>query len=143
MRSLTFAFSLVAMLFAFGCSGDGPSGVKITGKILRNGSPAASTDAEPFTLSLNGTDAKGKPTSAAATVKPSGEFTLDGPTGQGVPAGEYAVNIEQIPYGPRMAEGDRLKGAYKGSASKLKVVVPASGSPTLTVDVGMGTATLK
>jgi hypothetical protein len=96
-----------SLLVGVGCDSGGRRSV--TGKVLYNGQPAAGA-----TVTFVRKDSANRldDTMPQGTVEADGTFTLAGPTGKGVPPGEYIVLVE-----------------WKEGAGKVKGRAPALGAP--------------
>jgi hypothetical protein len=74
----------------------------------------------------------------AADVDPAtGTFSTRGPTGQGIPTGDYKITVRVSPY--QSAE-DRLKGKYSNpKTTPLAYSASTGGSHRITLDLKKGT----
>jgi hypothetical protein len=128
----------VAVLLA-GCGGG--RGIKVEGKVLRDGKPYTPQQGLKLNLSLNGTGSGNQATTYPATVADDGSFVVDGPKGAGVPPGKYTINANLTPEG---TDPDSLSKAQKASAALAaingKECEVAAGRP-ITIDIGKGSVT--
>ncbi len=158
LRMLTAA--LVAVLS--GCAAG--SGFPVTGRLVGDGKPlSVSSERMPpgsrpiqivfHTLSKEGGPA-GESFHSEVNVD-TGEFTVKGPAGKGIPAGKYRVSVVVLSSAPGglpkaglpvglggvvpnpagvMGMSDRLKGFFSPERSRLEVEV--TGPTQLVIDVG-------
>jgi hypothetical protein len=132
----------VVLLF-LGC---GPAGgVKLQGKIVKDGQPYAAPSGETLTLSLNGKDAEGKAAIYPAAVNSSdGTFDLKGTNGAGVPPGTYQINLSTSTASTDPAalnKMDELKQKFAAVNGKDCVIAAGDAGKTITIDIGKGTVT--
>jgi hypothetical protein len=128
---------LVALGLVCGCGAGGPSGVKVKGKLVKNGQPVSVDlpSGKPLPPGESGrmkvwfypvkadneviVDANGGITALGgeqATVESDGSFWLTGSKGTGIPAGKYRIVIT---HADPSSGKDLLKGAYSEANSKI------------------------
>jgi hypothetical protein len=85
-----------------GC-GAGESGVVVTGKVLEGGKPVAIPEYQPeyncLEVEFFPLDEAGNLASAPshrASVEENGSFKVEGPMGEGIPAGKYRVAVRRL-----------------------------------------------
>jgi hypothetical protein len=150
-RGLIAAVCVVALALACGCGAGGPRGVKVKGKLVKNGQPV-SVDLPPGKPLPPGESARMKvwfyPVKAdnevivdagggvtalggePATVESDGSFWLTGSKGTGIPAGKYRIVVTHTdPFTGK----DLLKGAYSEAGSK--VTRDVTGEQEIVIDL--------
>lgn len=95
LRSLVCSFVLGLALVALGCGG---GGVKVTGKLVKGGSPYQPKDGDQVTITIGSEDGKHNYSGEADS---SGNFTLTGDKGAGVVDGKYKVTVIQYHKGAK------------------------------------------
>jgi len=81
---------------AFLCAGCGTKGVKVEGKIVKDGQAYTVPQGESLSLSFNGKGPNGEDRTYPATVTGSdGTFVANGVEGKGVPPGKYQVQLNR------------------------------------------------
>ena len=130
--------SLVAALS--GCSGDkkkpdGPeiSGVTITGKLLQNGKPFKILPDETIKVVFMSAEGEGK-VAGGADVKEDGTFEIIGPSGKGLPAGNYKVSLTSDIYGG--SGTDRFAEKFEMTYTPFLATVAAGGPQNFELDLG-------
>ena len=150
-----------------GCEG-GKSGFAVSGRLVQDGKPFSAADAQlppgsrPIQIVfylVPGAGGAASPASAAGEAFHSevnadtGEFTVKGPSGKGIPAGKYRIAVtvltaagggpvKGMPPGPggaaappgMLGMGDKLKGAFSKERSRLEVEI--TRPEQLVIDVG-------
>lgn len=145
IRSLFAVVALAGVVALTGCGGDKTASVKeykgvpVTGTVLQGGKPIKLKPDETinvaFTL-MEGSEAERAV--FAADMKPEdGTFTINGPTGQGIPAGQYKVTLSSSVYGG--TGDDRFEQAFGSEGSRLMAVVGAEPGQTFVIDIGSKT----
>lgn len=125
MRSIClFVVGFLAMA-VIGCGG--VAGVKVGGKVVKNGAPHTLSEGEGISVNMVSSDGKA---SWSGQVQKDGSFTF----GESVPAGKYSVNY--VYYQPATA-----KAAKGGPTTPTSVEIkePWQVSPTtasFTLDIG-------
>ena len=123
----------VAALLLFGCGGGG-KGVRIEGKLVKNGQPVKVPEGMTVTLAFAGTDPKGGAAVYPAAVSSDGSFVADN-----VPPGKYQLRVglsggSNDPKG--LARLEELNRDYKEASKYLDYEVPNESSLRITVDIG-------
>ena len=121
-----------AALLLVGCGGS--KGVKIEGKIVRNGAPLKVEGNDILGLSFDGPESKVFP----ATVNKDGTFVANG-----VAPGHYKIRLTLAPGGndaASLAKARDISKQFDAVNNKLEYEV-GSGDQTITVDVEKGTVT--
>jgi len=124
------------MLFAAGCR-EKP-GVKVEGKLVKGGKAYSLPAQESLSLSFTG-----KTIYPANVNIADGTFTVDGPTGKGIPPGKYTISINRATSGTdpaSLAKSAELSREFTSINGK-EVEITAGTSPKLTIDIGAGTIT--
>lgn len=109
---LVFAFTLALVA---GCSeAESPT---VRGQLLNNGRPLSVDNPDKFDLKLVSVNGAGPGQNVfPARVERDGTFVFAGPTGRGVPPGEYKVVIETGPVPDAFGRaGDRFHKAFTES----------------------------
>jgi hypothetical protein len=149
-------FVLAVLVPVLGGCKSGNRGLILTGQLVENGTPLrASTEGlppgtRPIQVVFHTIPAEGQLGSEAFSSQvnsDSGEFTLKGPSGKGIPPGKYRISVTVSPPGAPGSPGggprpglatspsqDRLKGAFSPQSSPLEVEITRSCK--LIVDVG-------
>lgn len=97
MRVLSLLRVGLVVLLAAGC-GNGDSGVKIEGRVTKNGAPLTLEEGESVTITLKSEDGKSTYTSGVA---PDGTFSIQKPAGGPIPPGKYRVHyVDQLAPSP-------------------------------------------
>ena len=127
---------------AFLCAGCGSNGVKVEGKLVKDGQPYTVAQGESLALSFNGKGPQGEDQIYPATVNGSdGTFVASGVEGKGIPPGKYQLQVNRT-----------LMGSDPASVAKMAVInrelkaingkeVELTNDPVqkLTIDVAKGT----
>jgi hypothetical protein len=134
-------FCAAATLVAAGCGKGGVRGVKVKGEVLQNGQPIKFLPSEEITVGFSREVEPGQqPFGAPAKVKPEdGTFTVDGPSGKGIPPGKYRIQLTSDIYGSD--RGDRFEPLFDARAKRPPLVAdvgPEEGQ-TFVIDVGQWT----
>src|SRR3954454_9770118 len=128
---------VLVWIVAVGCSRGGNT-VRVTGQLMKDGKPfAAKLDGnEPETLAIDflGTVNEVK-ANFPATVSANGAFHVDGPSGNGIPPGNYRICV--IYSGFQGAGGDRFDTRF--TPDKTPLAVEVQKSTKLTIDLTAGT----
>ncbi len=134
------ALACFALLLC-GCGG-GSKGVKVEGKLLKDGQPFKAQQGELLSLSFRGKDAKGSDVICPAKVASDGTFTVAGPKGgDRVPPGNYKINLSvtlQGTDGASLAKAATINEQFSLIQGK-EYEVTAEPTQTVTIDVGKGT----
>jgi hypothetical protein len=130
-----------AALLLGGCD-TSPSGVKVAGKLVKNGQPYTAQQGETLSMSLSGKGFKGEDQSFPAAVNATdGSFTVNGPNKKGIPAGKYAININCTVEGsdPKSLEKAAARSKEFNAINGKEVEVTKGGSQNVTIDIAKGT----
>lgn len=125
MRSFgLFVVGFLAMAVV-GCGG--LAGVKVGGKVVKNGAPYTLSEGEGISVNMVSSDGK---SAWSGQVQKDGSFTF----GESVPAGKYKVNyVHYLPASAKSAKG----GATSPPTLDIKDAWEVSSSSTsFTLDIG-------
>lgn len=115
IRYLFCVCGLAFALFFLGCGGPQDDSVPVRGKLTNGGQPLAVKGRELglgyvelhfYRMSDDGTIDKDP---ADAAVEESGEFTVRGRDGRGLPPGKYKITVRQLDPAP---DNDKLGGRF-------------------------------
>jgi hypothetical protein len=126
--------------FLSGCGG-GDKGVKVEGRIVRDGQPFAAAQGETVNLSFAGKNAKGEEAVYPAKVNADGSFVVDGPGGKGIPPGSYKLRLNVGSEGSDPASLAKLEKTNQQFAriDNKECQVTSESNQKLTIDVTKGT----
>jgi len=131
--------SLVAALSGCGDKKkpDGPeiSGVTITGKLLQNGKPFKILPDETIKIVFMSAEGEGK-VAGGANVKEDSTFEIIGPSGKGLPAGNYKVSLNSEIYGG--SGTDRFAEKFEMTYTPFLATVAAGGPQNFELDLDTG-----
>ena len=141
MNSRLSRFIVLASLLAAlsGCGDkkkpDGPeiSGVTITGKLLQNGKPFKLLPDETIKIVFMSAEGDGK-VAGGADVKDDSSFEIIGPSGKGLPAGNYKVSLNSEIYGG--SGSDRFAEKFEMTHTPFLATVAADGPQNFELDLG-------
>jgi hypothetical protein len=138
-RPLAFTLACAALLVS-GCGG-GDKGVKVEGRIVRDGQPLATAEGETLNLSFAGKNAKGEDAVYPAKVNSDGSFVVEGAGGKGIPPGSYKVRINLGGGGSDPASLAKLEKTNQQVAriDNKECQVTSEPNQKLTIDVAKGT----
>lgn len=144
MRFLS-AFTAVALVAFTGCGKKSNTpeikpvvGVKVSGKVVQGGSPIKFVKDETIKITFLSDVPKGQEAIVAQTEvgKEGGAFTINGPTGQGIPAGKYKVILSgEIYPPPGDGPADRFADKFDADKTPLNAEVTAEEGQVFTVDI--------
>jgi hypothetical protein len=125
-----------------GCAGKG--GVKIEGKLTKDGGSVQVKQGEILHLSLHSKVAGGVPAIYPAKLNPAdGSFVVEGPDGKGIPPGTYKVvlNVTSGATDPAgLARMSKIGQQFKAINGK-EFEVGSEAGQNVTIDVTKGTIT--
>lgn len=149
--TIPFSFLLlgVAVLLT-GCGGDRAPGVQVTAVVVKNGQPFVAPEKyDPPIVTFVGKAASGRSVSAPGNFdKQKNTYDFPGPTGHGLPPGQYHITVRCTPY-TAGDEKDLFKGAFLIGPDSTKPRTPltctiAEGkAQEVTIDVGTKQVTVK
>lgn len=154
MKTLLASVALGLALVVFsGCGGSGSSGpevkgAKVSGVLLFNGKPIEFQEMETITISFESGEGESQIATSAEVNAEDGSFTLEGPTGQGIPAGKYRIQVVGDIYGGD--EPNRFERYFEASEDvtipqpkPLNIEISESEGQNVEIDLGKWTAKLK
>jgi hypothetical protein len=115
----------LGLLAVAGCGG--PGGVRVAGKVVKDGAPVAPGDGETLTVKLS--DGKDTYTSNAGA---DGTFTALKPSGDPIPAGRYKVSWVYM----RSADPYTKKKAFKYGKENAEEWDVSPSAADFTLDIG-------
>jgi hypothetical protein len=129
---------VAAALLLFGCGGGGKGGVKVEGKIVKNGQAVKVEEGMTLSLGFAGTDAKGGAAVFPAAVSSDGTFVAEH-----VLPGKYKIRVglgggSNDPKG--LAKLKELNKPFEAASESLEYDVTGDSGQRITVDVGTGKA---
>jgi hypothetical protein len=142
LRVAAVAFLLCAA--AIGCKGKDASkevkGVKVNGQLLANGKAVKMLPMEEIQVTFfeDGKPAEGRIESMAIADPATGTFTINGPSGKGIPAGRYRISLISEIYGG--GGSNRFEEVFSMETSPLVVDVGPEEGQTIVIDLGKRTA---
>jgi hypothetical protein len=152
MRDQSLRFVCAALFCAIllgGCGGPKVSGVKVTGTLIKDGVPFQVPDKSELTIGFYGTASDGKSISSGAPYDPvKGTFQVPGPTGNGLPAGNYLITLRCTPYAGA-DDQDLFEMAFligpdaKTPYTPLTYVVTALSQQAIVIDISNKLVTAK
>jgi len=126
------ALAVFALLFCLAGSGCSKSGLKPTGKIVKNGEPFKLSEKGLFVISVSSADEKDAG-AMPVNSKPYGTFEVVGKEGKGIPAGKYRFSVQAID--PYTTTGkDMFNGRFYGDKSPF--VEDIKGNQEIILDIG-------
>jgi hypothetical protein len=141
-RLLSTGVVLLLALGIMGCTGQAAT---LKGTLQKEGKSYTFADNEEVDVQLVGTDIEGKPYSTGTTVsREDGSFTLTGPTGRGIPPGNYKITLlsrqfSSAPKGP----DDGFHHQFSADKTPLTYTVTTEPAQEIVVDVGKKSVTRK
>lgn len=127
MRRTIVSLACAAALAAAGCGG---GGVKVDGKVVKDGAPYTLGEGEG--ISINLTPESGG-TAVGGQVDKDGSFKISGLEGAGVPNGKYKVSITHYP--PAGAKGGKGGPPMPTTKSLSETWDVSSSNHTFTLDM--------
>jgi hypothetical protein len=115
MKRIRLLISFCTLVFLLGCDTPQDDSVPVRGKLTNNGQPLAVKGREIglgyvelhfYRIQDDGTTDKDP---ADAAVEESGEFTVRGRDGHGLPPGKYKITVRQLDPAP---DNDKLQGRF-------------------------------
>ncbi len=136
-RLVPLCWLVLAVPLGAGCGA--PDKAVVNGVLQKDGQPfqpAKSEDAIAVTFHH-----QSQPLRLSAGVDAArGTFVAHGPTGEGIPLGDYKITVHVSPY---QSATDRLKGRFADpKKTPLAYSVSRSGIHSITLDLGKGTVTV-
>jgi hypothetical protein len=119
---------------------EGEGGVTVRGRLLDNGAPLKPLPDEQIRISF--VDANGGAVASTADYDANtGTFEITGPSGKGIPAGEYRVELVSEIYG---GDGvNRFEEQFDAEKTPLRATVGVEQGQEFVVDIKKKTVTHK
>jgi hypothetical protein len=136
LRSPWIAAAGIVFLLC-GCGGGG-KGVKVEGKLVKDGQPLTAGKDEMLNLSFTGKNAQGADAVFGAIVQSDGTFVVND-----VPPGKFKLHVSISGGGSEPASLKKMEGVnkeFEAGNAKLEYEVTAEAVQHITVDAKKGTA---
>lgn len=128
------------LLLGSGCGSS--AHVDVRGKVLYNGQPYKLRPQEQLQITFLGGGTGADQISTAATFhEADSSFQVPGPTGQGLPPGDYKIAVDSLIYGSSAKGQDRLGEHFTPNSTPLHYTVTTAAVQHIVIDLGKGTVT--
>jgi hypothetical protein len=128
-------------VFVAGCGKKGNQGVKVQGRLLKDGQPIKFLRTEDIRISFSSEASEGHEASGASgVVRPKdGAFTITGRDNMGLPPGKYRISLNSIIEGG--GDDNRFDASVNRKMPPLVAEVGPEEGQSFTVDIGTWTVT--
>jgi hypothetical protein len=147
MFGLMLGFGAVVFLVGCGEKVDDTNGVKgevVQGAVTKNGKPLKFLPEETVIISVKMGEGEKQISCMSPVDAETGAFTLEGPSGEGLPAGIYTIQVVGDQYGAE--EPDRFARYFDNEdhpRSPLEVEISSDPGQKFEVDLGRWTVVRK
>jgi hypothetical protein len=131
-----------AALFFGGC-GSNNNGVKLEGKVVKDGKPFQPTSDEILNLSFHALSSDGDVTAVypARLNESDGSFVLYGPKGNRLPPGKYRINMNLSPKDMPLAAKTNISNRQLAQIDGKEYEVTSEPEQVITIEITTGTVT--
>jgi len=145
-KNMKWSFGIVLLvlcLVTLGSTGCGSNGnARVTGVVLDGGKPIQVKAEEELSITFHAAKPGAQVDLASVHFDPAtSSFTVHGPTGEGLPPGDYKIAITCNPY--QEEAKDRFSQAFSAEKTPLRYTVSSTSSQELVIDVAAKSVTKK